>query len=279
MKFKLSILLIVVVISSGCSNYFSAHKNGGFQSNSKKIIAKGSLKKDSDLLISIQKENREIEDNLIDFQEEANLSTMQNAKIAQEIENQNSIIIHKPFKNHTRVYKETNECDEIICKNGEIIKAKIIEISEDNIRYRMCPENEDRPSYSILKSKVLVISYKNGEKEVIKQSENYNQGMRNSDYNYPQNKPSSNSMSILSLIFGIISVLGIIPFFKKFEDYIVMIIVITIGLILSLLSIFFGVLHFLKIRNLKNDPIAILGIVIGSIVFLILLILSFMILF
>ena len=64
MKFKLSILLIVVVISSGCSNYFSAHKNGGFQSNSKKIIAKGSLKKDSDLLISIQKENREIEENL-----------------------------------------------------------------------------------------------------------------------------------------------------------------------------------------------------------------------
>jgi heme/copper-type cytochrome/quinol oxidase subunit 4 len=277
MKFKLSILFIVVVISSGCSNYFSAHKNGGFQSNSKKIIAKGSLKKDSDLLIS--KENRGIEDNLIDFQEEANLSTMQNAKIAQEIENQNSIIIHKPFKNHTRVYTETNECDEIICKNGEIIKAKIIEISEDNIRYRMCPENKDRPSYSILKSKVLVISYKNGEKEVIKQSENYNQGMRNSDYNYPQNKPSSNSMSILSLIFGIISVLGIIPFFKKIEDPYVNIIVITIGLILSLLSILFGVLHFLKIRNLKNDPIAISGIVIGSIVFLILLILSLMILF
>ena len=277
MKFKLSILLIVVVIASGCSNYFSAHKNGGFQSNSKKIIAKGNLKKDSDLLIS--KENSGIENNLIDFHEEANLSTKKNVKIAQEIENLNSIIIHEPLKNHTRVHKESNECDEIICKNGEIIKAKIIEISEDNIIYRMCPENEDRPSYSILKSKVLVISYKNGEKEVIKQSENYNQGMRNSDYNYPQNKPSSNSMSILSLIFGIISVLGIIPFFKKFEDYIVMIIVITIGLILSLLSIFFGVLHFLKIRNLKNDPIDILGIVIGSIVFLILLILSLMILF
>lgn len=239
MKFKLSILLIVVVIASGCSNYFSAHKNGGFQSKSKKIIAKGHLKKDSDLLIS--KENSGIENNLIDFHEEANLSTKQNVKIAQEIENQNSIIIHEPFKNHTRVQKESNECDEIICKNGEIIKAKIIEISEDNIRYRVCPENEDRPSYSILKSKVLVLSYKNGEKEVF-QDHSVNETKITSKPNAPnlEGKRNIDGIGVASIIIGLLSLIMLL-----FGT----IIIALFGIFLAIIAIILGAVSLGKINR------------------------------
>jgi hypothetical protein len=239
MKFKLSILLIiVVVISSGCSNYFSAHKNGGFQSKSKKIIAKGHLKKDFDLLIS--KENSVIENNLNDFHEEANLSTKQNLKIVQEIENQNSIIIHEPFKNHTRVQKESNECDEIICKNGEIIKAKIIEISEDNIRYRVCPENEDRPSYSILKSKVLVLSYKNGEKEVF-QDHSVNETKITSKPNAPnlEGKRNIDGIGVASIIIGLLSLIMLFG----------TIIIALFGIFLAIIAIILGAVSLGKINR------------------------------
>ena len=258
MKFKLSILLIVVVIASGCSNYFSAHKNGGFQSNSKKIIARGNLKKDSDLLIS--KENAGIENNLIDFHEEANLSTKQNLKIAQEIENLNSIIIHEPLKNHTRVHKESNECDEIICKNGEIIKAKIIEISEDNIRYRMCPENEDRPSYSILKSKVLVISYKNGEKEVFqdKSAQEARSTSKSNISNSGGNK-TIDGIGIASIIIGFLSLIMLL--------FGPTIIIALMGIILAIIAIILGAVSLGKIdRNpelYSGRGFAITGLLIG----------------
>jgi hypothetical protein len=272
MKFKLSILLIVVVIASGCSNYFSAHKNGGFQSNSKKIIAKGNLKKDSDLLIS--KENSGIENNLIDFHEEANLSTKQNVKIAEEIENQNSIIIQEPLKNHTRVHKETSECDEIICKNGEIIKAKIIEISEDNIRYRMCPENEDRPSYSILKSKVLVISYKNGEKEVFQdKSAQEASSISKSNISNSGGKKIIDGIGIASLIIGFLSPLMILFSLGVYNP----IYILLFGIILALLAIILGSISLGKI-NKNSDKyfgrgFGLAGLLIGAVILLITIVL------
>ena len=60
----------------------------------------------------------------------------------------------------------SEECDNIILKNGEEISAKIIEITPDLIKYKKC-NNQDGPIVSINKSEVMMIKYSNGTKELV----------------------------------------------------------------------------------------------------------------
>ena len=56
--------------------------------------------------------------------------------------------------------------DLIIKKNGDEIESVVVEITESNIKYRKYT-NSDGPIYSILKSEVFMIKYKNGEKDIF----------------------------------------------------------------------------------------------------------------
>lgn len=56
--------------------------------------------------------------------------------------------------------------DNIIKKNGDEIKAKILEIGISEIKYKKF-ENQAGPSYTILKSDVFMIKYENGTKDVF----------------------------------------------------------------------------------------------------------------
>jgi hypothetical protein len=56
--------------------------------------------------------------------------------------------------------------DIIIKKSGEEIKSKVIEIFDNDIKYRKI-DNLTGPLYSINKSEVLIIIYENGKREVI----------------------------------------------------------------------------------------------------------------
>jgi hypothetical protein len=56
--------------------------------------------------------------------------------------------------------------DIIIKKSGEEIKSKVIEIFDNDIKYRKI-DNLEGPLYSISKSDVLIIIYENGKREVI----------------------------------------------------------------------------------------------------------------
>ena len=66
----------------------------------------------------------------------------------------------------TSLFSQTLACDKIVCINGEEIEALISEITPDFITYKKC-DNVDGPKYSIERTKVFVIKYKNGTKEVI----------------------------------------------------------------------------------------------------------------
>ncbi|HWY09887.1 MAG TPA: hypothetical protein VN026_01110, partial [Bacteroidia bacterium] len=57
-------------------------------------------------------------------------------------------------------------CDIITMKNGEEIKAKVIEITETQIKYRLCNDN-DSPIRSVEKSNVFMVKYVNGSKEMF----------------------------------------------------------------------------------------------------------------
>ena len=61
-----------------------------------------------------------------------------------------------------------DECDVIIFKNGDEIKAKVSEISQDEIKYKKC-EDQNGPTFILKKSEVFMIKYSNGTKDIISQ--------------------------------------------------------------------------------------------------------------
>ncbi len=65
----------------------------------------------------------------------------------------------------------SDTCDVIYFKNGTTQNAKIIEITETEIKYKYC-NNPNGPLITIFKHKVYKISYKNGESEFIETTKN-----------------------------------------------------------------------------------------------------------
>ena len=56
--------------------------------------------------------------------------------------------------------------DNIILKNGDEIKAKVLEVTTDQIKYKKW-DNQEGPTYSAEKSDIFMIQYKNGTKDVF----------------------------------------------------------------------------------------------------------------
>ncbi|MBA4849517.1 hypothetical protein [Emticicia sp. BO119] len=56
--------------------------------------------------------------------------------------------------------------DIIFLKNGDEIKAKVKEVKDQEITYLKF-ENLDGPTYSILKSTILMVKYENGQKDIF----------------------------------------------------------------------------------------------------------------
>jgi hypothetical protein len=128
--------------------------------------------------------------------------------------------------------KDENECEEIITRNGDIIEAKIIEVGVTEIKYKKC-SNKEGPSYSILKSDVFMIKYKNGDKDVFneKKSSSSPVGLEESKIE---------PFSIVSLSTGITGLaLGIF-------------ISMAVGIILGILGIIFGVISMKKVNSDPN---------------------------
>jgi hypothetical protein len=56
--------------------------------------------------------------------------------------------------------------DVIILKNGSELKAKVLEVSPDVVKYKKW-DNQDGPSYSESKTNIVMIKYQNGTKDVF----------------------------------------------------------------------------------------------------------------
>lgn len=69
-------------------------------------------------------------------------------------------------KNAQSKKEELEECDIITLKNGEEIKAKVLEIGEESIKYKMCGKS-DGPTYTKSKADVLFIKYPDGTKDIF----------------------------------------------------------------------------------------------------------------
>ncbi len=61
---------------------------------------------------------------------------------------------------------ESDQCDIIILKNGDEVKAKILEVGTKEVKYNIC-DDEDGPLFTIKKSDIFKIKYANGTSEVM----------------------------------------------------------------------------------------------------------------
>jgi hypothetical protein len=68
------------------------------------------------------------------------------------------------------VFSQDISSDVIILKNGSEIVAKILEVTQSEIRYKDW-SNLDGPIYTINKSDVFLLKYKNGKKDIVTSSE------------------------------------------------------------------------------------------------------------
>ena len=62
-----------------------------------------------------------------------------------------------------------NAQDVVVLKDGSLLNAKVVEVTETTIRYKKF-DNIDGPTYTMSKEKILAINYENGTKDVF---ENY----------------------------------------------------------------------------------------------------------
>lgn len=58
--------------------------------------------------------------------------------------------------------------DVIMKKDGEDIQAKILKVGPDEVEYKK-HDNPDGPTYSVLKSDILLIEYENGTKDIFEE--------------------------------------------------------------------------------------------------------------
>ena len=79
-------------------------------------------------------------------------------------------------------------CDVIIFENGEEVEAKVLEINENEVKYRKC-NNLDGPLLVVSKSKIFAIKHPNGTKTMINEPANqYSSYVSPEDEHGPQDK-------------------------------------------------------------------------------------------
>ena len=244
MKKLLYILPLIILIS--CSVQKRKYQKGFYVSNPKqqKHVQKnvsGKQKKETENDNLISKTNTLQTYNSLDIDLSASLNnkTISLAKV------------HLPLLTN----ENDSLCDILVLKNGDEVKAKVLEISPIEIKYKKCTMPEG-PLYVVKKSDVFMIKYANGTKEVIKSEAAESNNTPTNNYNGPL---KMHSYSILAFVF---SILGFI----------------TYGL-LSILAIIFANMAIKKIRQEPNiyngEPLAktakIIGIIMLTIMAIILL--------
>ena len=105
--------------------------------------------------------------------------------------------------------------DIITTKASEDIKAKVLEVTTSEVKYKKF-DNQDGPTFSLLKSEILMIRYENGSKDVFTESQNQNaassdkrmKGKQDAITNYKGKKSGAGwtaaTTIVISPLFGLI---------------------------------------------------------------------------
>ena len=169
-----------------------------------------------------------------------------------------------------------NECDQIILKNGDSIKAIITEIGISEIKYKKC-DNKDGPTYILKKSDVDSIKYANGSTDSFGNINNVA-----SENEVDSDLVKTDPMAIASIVTGMSGLF----FFLLSLIASSLSGLFAFGLLLSLLGIIFGFISHSNIKKsngkLRGRSLATAGIIAGftliglSFLFLLLVLIFFL---
>jgi hypothetical protein len=148
------------------------------------------------------------------------------------------------------------ECDLIVMRNGEEVRAKVLELSSTLIKYKRC-DMIDGPLYTVNKSEVFMIKYPNGTKEVMPEPSTAKQpDYRNSNAQVPVSNKDKKLEPFALIGFLTVIVAFLMP-------------TIGMGLLLFLAGVIMCIFAISKISNnpnkLKGKGLAITGLVLGLI--------------
>ncbi|MFK7807652.1 MAG: hypothetical protein AB8F74_07645 [Saprospiraceae bacterium] len=111
-------------------------------------------------------------------------------------------------------FTDTLKCDIIITDDGEEIEAKVLEVNTGAVVYQLCDQEGEQPRRTLLNSKILMIKYADGYKEVFK-----NNKVRNQDPSKTQRKRSNaNAWGIGFLLGVVLGLLGILMAYVIYLD-------------------------------------------------------------
>ena len=203
-------------------------------------------------------ENDDVNNSFTTIEDYQYVNEHPNNILSNELENENLIAsTKKVFVNNKKHFvslsKKVEElievdgdCDNIIFKNGDELSAKVIEITQDVVKYKRC-DNLDGPLISVNKYELLMIRYKNGSKEIFKDN---SPEFENKEID--KSKLKTQGLGLSSMIIGLVGLL--VP------SSIVLI-------ILSPLAIIFSSIAMVKIKKnpekFKGKGFAITGLVLG----------------
>lgn len=230
--------LSILLVLNSCSIEKRVHMPGYHIEwhHSKGNVSENKIKTEDRILSEEQQESAFQEDQKIE--EQVVLSTKETEKFSSDVENNSS--------KTTSVIEEivSVECDNIILKNGEAINAKVIEITDTEIKYKKC-SNLNGPTYSVYKSQVSVIKYINGTEETFPASDSTSGGSA------PKSKADL-TVEGFAIAGFIPSIIGIV----------------FAGLPLGILAIIFSLISFNRIKNnpdkYRGKGLAIAAFIIGA---------------
>lgn len=172
----------------------------------------------------------------------------------------------QPHKTYT-LPNDSDQCDVIILKNqnADELKVKITEITLDQVLYKPCNQPNGKVE-AIDKSKIFMIKYPNGTKEMFKDEEkNVNaQGkVKTNDERWKTEnaKKKVSPFALLSFIFGILTVLTFAVFGTLG--------IAAVPLVFGGLAVICSIIGFIQIKK-KSDKykgkfLAVLGLIFGLI--------------
>lgn len=169
---KITLILICSILLVSCGIEKRVHRSG-FHMN-KKTIAPSAEKitsKKSSASLKTDISDVYVADNSAAF--DATVHGVKSNSILNNVNNEGNLFDSRNNENfeNSNVSTILNEtCDLIILKDGSEIKAKVLEINDDIIKYKLC-DNLDGPTFTKSKDLIFMIKYPNGTRTVVNSME------------------------------------------------------------------------------------------------------------
>jgi hypothetical protein len=164
-----------------------------------------------------------------------------------------------------------DSCDVLLFKDGSEIRAKVLEISPNEVKYKRC-DNLEGPSYVSRKADLFMIKYANGSREIMKAAE---PEKPMPTYNYQsykkKNKRVTHPSAPWALVFGILAmVVGYVGIILASEGLALGAAFIVINVALAIAAIIAAANAIRAIREApdayKGKGLAIPGLIFGIVV-------------